>query len=315
MNYFNIIPSDIIEEISMNLKTSDIGRFTQTNQRLKEKLSNDSFWFRKTHKDYLNRIPPKLYGRSWKEIYKMLFQRSQMIWIKAPGNRPEGWNDDEFNEALPEFLDEITEIVNNINQTTDERLVLRGDVVMLDNLSGYRNDGKLIWDGERVISLDYDLDDYGNVPCSMTFPDFPPDHFIESVYHNYIFHLSTESKEELKRNFDEETQTSCVTDKYNCYPVVINTTDKKTAWIKLSAIPNEALSHVEYYENEVADDNCINIDISFDVCSSSYVKGIHKARYSVSDIWIPYISEIKVVDPRVNITWVNNNEFIVTKPY
>lgn len=65
-----------------------------------------------------------------------------------------------------------------------------GDVIHLATSGNYRNDGRIVWNGRRFIDLDYDVDDYGSAPSEYTFPEYPLDHFYDSIDHNYIIHLT-----------------------------------------------------------------------------------------------------------------------------
>ena len=58
------------------------------------------------------------------------------------------------------------------------------------------------------------------MPRSMTFSEFPLDHFYNSVIHNIIC-LSTEKVNEAMQNFNEESQTTTITDKYYIYTIQV----------------------------------------------------------------------------------------------
>jgi hypothetical protein len=63
-----------------------------------------------------------------------------------------------------------------------------------------RNDGLYIWDGEEVMALERDLDDYGHVPTCFVVTDteFSPDYWFETIQHKGIFHLSQHILERFK---------------------------------------------------------------------------------------------------------------------
>lgn len=54
-------------------------------------------------------------------------------------------------------------------------MIRRGDIIELTCVSGYRNDGLFIWDGEKVMDLENDIDDYGNVPQEFKVLDYSND--------------------------------------------------------------------------------------------------------------------------------------------
>lgn len=78
----------------------------------------------------------------------------------------------------------------------------RGDIVHLEECGEYRNSGKAIWDGSKLISLHYDIDDYGSVPPEFTVGDeFKADHWLEVVDHNEIVWVDVSKyREELLNN-------------------------------------------------------------------------------------------------------------------
>lgn len=58
--------------------------------------------------------------------------------------------------------------LNKIDMTKYKNILKRGDVIGLLNYPGYgyRNEGKVMWDGNSLIELEGDYDDYGHVPHS-----------------------------------------------------------------------------------------------------------------------------------------------------
>jgi len=77
----------------------------------------------------------------------------------------------------PELVEHIASLPN----------IKRGDIIEIDDVSGYRNDGKVIWDGNTVMNLCFDIDDYGSVPPEFTIgTEFLADHWIHVIEHNNI---------------------------------------------------------------------------------------------------------------------------------
>jgi len=77
----------------------------------------------------------------------------------------------------------------------------RGDVVHFGN-DDYRNNNKLIFDGEKLIELWTDADDYGSVPPNFVCGDEPGDFnigdFEDSIEHNTINWLSKQKLKEIE---------------------------------------------------------------------------------------------------------------------
>ena len=58
-----------------------------------------------------------------------------------------------------------------------------GDLVILDQMHEYRNDGVVIYDCENVIDLDYEYDDYGHLPSKFRILE-APHHFPLNYWHS-----------------------------------------------------------------------------------------------------------------------------------
>ncbi len=99
--------------------------------------------------------------------------------------------------------------------------LLRGDALVIDDYN-YRNTGRLIWDGEKVLSLNFDIDEYGSVAKEMMFPEFPLNHFHTTIDHNTIIWLAPETVQEAINNMNIENNTSEVSDMYYKYPLKRN---------------------------------------------------------------------------------------------
>lgn len=92
---------------------------------------------------------------------------------------------------------ETGDIYNDINALSRIKAMLpqlkRGDVIVLDDYAGYRNDGKLIYDGENVVTLYYDIDDYGStLPSFKAITEFPIDYWKGVIDHNKIVFFDTD---------------------------------------------------------------------------------------------------------------------------
>jgi len=78
--------------------------------------------------------------------------------------------------------------------------IARGDVVILDTDAGYRNDGKFIWNGKKVIDLYTEVDDYGSLPPEIEIADdndFEPDSWEDLIDHNEYIWYSPEIRTRL----------------------------------------------------------------------------------------------------------------------
>ena len=99
--------------------------------------------------------------------------------------------------SVPEELTLITEDEDemylldaaNDSQALQDWLVQhdcqRGDLVHFTHFGEYRNDGRVICDGRRLVNLDYDIIDYGTIPDSFqVINEFPCDYWLGVHAHN-----------------------------------------------------------------------------------------------------------------------------------
>jgi hypothetical protein len=64
--------------------------------------------------------------------------------------------------------------------------IRRGDVVWLEEFGDYRNEGKLIYNGEKLIPFADVEDEYGHLPAEFTINEFGVHHFRDVVAHNRL---------------------------------------------------------------------------------------------------------------------------------
>lgn len=70
----------------------------------------------------------------------------------------------------------------------------RGDIVAHEFL-GYRNSGRLIYTGEKIIDLSDEHDDYGNVPKEFkAITEFEPNYWCDRIYHNFYIWLDLDNE-------------------------------------------------------------------------------------------------------------------------
>lgn len=90
---------------------------------------------------------------------------------------------EEYEEILEGEFDEYKDGLKRIlvNRQADLR---RGDFIFIEHEVGYRNQGKVMYDGENVITLGYDMDDYGCIPEEFQIGEFPPKYWFDLIDHN-----------------------------------------------------------------------------------------------------------------------------------
>jgi len=212
MNLENLSKDVLIEE-AIHFSIRDVLSLCLTSKHFNNTIcKNQLFWGKKLLVDYPTRIPKGIF-RNHKRLYFLLSRRSKIIEIDGRDypelkKKYDIYEEDYYNAEL------LNEAIQN---KPPKELLLRGDIVRPKWVSHYRNANKYIWNGEKLVLLDDDIDEYGSVPQEFAFPEFSPDHFIDSITHNYIVRFTPEKRDEIMNNFDVNTQTSFVTDKYNKY--------------------------------------------------------------------------------------------------
>lgn len=168
-----------------------------------------------------------LYKENPRELYEIINARSKIV--------PLDQHDIEALAGLgPD--DDIESTAALLNQVLPSQIsrfpLLRGDVIHLDWFNGDRNDDKYLWDGQQVVNRTGVYDDYGSIPESFAFPEFPLDHFFNSITHNAIIWMDAPTLVEFRNNFrnmDEKAKdqhegytivgTSVISDRYQSYRV------------------------------------------------------------------------------------------------
>jgi hypothetical protein len=242
------IPADVIRQASLELSPRDVLSLCLSKKSFSKAICNsDVFWRNKIKVDYPKQTYSlKFYQTNPKKLYMMLTMNSKIIEL----------GEDEFSElknmqnysgddiaSFEIMAENMSKYINK--EFIDENFLKRGDVLHLGWGSTYRNDDKFLWDGEKVVLLDYEDDEYGSVPKEFSFPEFRPEYFSESIDHNNIVRLTPEKIKEVVDNFNVETQISYVTDRYNKYPVEINT-DISNVDIKFNKIFFNRSDYLDY---------------------------------------------------------------------
>jgi len=251
------LPGDITRKTALNLSPRDIISLCLTNKKFTGEICNSNdFWAAKIMIDYPRQTYlPQYYRKFSKNLYMHLTMNSKIVEIDYPPKPGpadfdgDAFGDDEdYEKELRMITDGMTKYINNNKDFIYRNFLKRGDVLHTSWKKEYRNNHKYLWDGTKVVPLDYKIDEYGSVPREFSFPEFRPDYFSESISHNNIVRLTSDKIYEVINNFDPETQTSYITDKYNKYIVRINY-DIQDLNIKFSKIVMRNNFHLDYDTN------------------------------------------------------------------
>jgi len=103
---------------------------------------------------------------------------------------------------------------NNLSDVPLSKEIVKGDLVIFTPADRYRNEGVTIFDGRRLIHLQFWPDDYGNLPSIFTpLEDGAPLdywHALDIIQHNDIIwlKLTTIRDSNFKYTIDENIDTS-----------------------------------------------------------------------------------------------------------
>jgi hypothetical protein len=200
---------DIDSKILLEIK--DLENIKLASDYFKNICESNDFWRMKLKKDFPLRSK-YIWGKSYiylynnnpEELYKTIKHKKSITYY--------------FNNTTKSIL----ELENFIKTNYDN--ILRGDVIKCECLEKIKN---FLWNGEKLIDLDYTTYDYGNIPKDFTFPEFPLDYFDKSIKHSKFIWLSENSLKEAIQNFDEEKLETIISDNYEAYPMKLNFIVKK----------------------------------------------------------------------------------------
>src|SRR5579883_1526137 len=216
---------DVDKQILLLLSYRDLLQVCQASRYTRELCSDNQFWRNKIRKDFPKRganIYYTEYLQLWennaRKLYEIINSPSKIIELDE-SSYPRLSDIDIPDENGDIKLDprDGRRITDAILPHLDKLPLLRGDVIHLGWTGNYLNDGKFIWTGEKVIDLDYDIDEDGNVPQEFSFPEFPFAHFYHSIAHNTILWLSPSTIQEAINNYQEDKKATTISDSYYSY--------------------------------------------------------------------------------------------------
>ena len=211
------IPSDVMRQMVEKLSPRDVLSLCLSKKSFSRIICDSKvFWRNKIKVDYPKQVyPPDFYEKNPKKLYMLLTMNSKIITL-----RKEDFPD--VNFAGISIEEEVRDSVNRsiVSGKIDLKYLKRGDILKLSWTDYY---GPFIWDGKEALNLDYDYGISGSQPQDFAFPEFRPDYFSETITeHDHSFvKLTPEKVIECEKNFDINTQTSFITDRYHKYTVRI----------------------------------------------------------------------------------------------
>ena len=288
------IPSDVMREMVVNLSPRDVLSLCLSNKTFSRIICDSKvFWRNKIKLDYPKQFYPlSFYEKNPKKLYMLLTMNSKVIELK----------EEDFSELYFLNFEDITleEILAAVTRSVlccgkiDMRYLKRGDILKLSWTQYY---GPFIWDGKKALNLDYDIGVNGSQPQDFAFPEFRPDYFSDSIteYEHTFVKLTPEKVNECEKNFDIDTQTSFITDRYHKYTVRIKRGFKNVnIKYKRIFVPDSVLYY--YIKNKKLMTEIIWYVNKFGNDQSSYFEP------EIKDS----IISISLTDPKTSYVWEGN---------
>ncbi len=183
--------------------------------------------------------------------------KAKLIYINLPHfsniKSTDEWDGDEVEAKVIKFL--------NNNKQFIPKEAIRGDVLKIAkigdfNISEYRNDGRVIFDGEKIIRLCSDIDDYGSIPKNfLTFEEFPIGYFTNVIEHNTIHFIDLSKFEtSVRKTYNEYYD--------KLYVIEFVHQDKQYTIVSSKKLKNTIVS-VELEHDDIEGYDFVSTDIRF----------------------------------------------------
>ena len=134
--------------------------------------------------------------------------------------------------------------------------IARGDVVIIENESGYRNNGEFMWNGKKVIKLYTEVDDYGSVPPEIEIADdndFTAYSWQNLVDHNNYVWYSPEIRDRIKDSLNENLSAQInIRGAMWTFSVVFRNIRPNLEQLKRALDENRVIFNASDYNNNIA---------------------------------------------------------------
>lgn len=181
---------DILQVIASFLDIKDVANYAQTCKSYYRTLTSNTVWQKLFLQSYEhlaeNTLPAEF--KDWYSYCRHINSQILRLYDRASFYEVAPWLKDRDGRYLKdEYYDEIDDWMQQVNTIlpfVSDKLK-RGDIVHFEQFGDYRNDGKYIYDGTKLLPLDTDYDDYGQLPLEFKVPtEFPPRYWSEYIDHN-----------------------------------------------------------------------------------------------------------------------------------
>lgn len=135
-------------------------------------------------------------------------------------------SEDEYDRELDFIVpDTLQEAFDNWGY---KYFVRRGDIIFNSVHDRYRNDGKCLFDGNKLIGLETDFNEYGHVSREfLAFTEFPPDYWEDFAYNGVIIAWVDFSEINILRRYPRDDMMVCEVEWDNkIYKLIIEDEDE-----------------------------------------------------------------------------------------
>jgi len=188
--------TDIWHNIMLKMDMNTLFNFFTINKRMYAIYDDIYFWQQKFAHDNLKYLgltqPNNIYN--WrkeyiistnlkKELYPIVFDNNKAsVLLIQMISGPKYYTKDKHCKSLEKYMD--------IHYKNWKLYLRRGDIIENIEKSGYRSEGICMYDGEHIIPLNYEFDDYGSPSDTfIVFKDFLPDYWTK-IYNDDVIQLN-----------------------------------------------------------------------------------------------------------------------------
>ena len=175
------LPNDVLSQLLSFVPYRNLVNICRTHKKFALICSTEQFYRQRIEREYPNFTKAK--HLTFEQFYKMLkrYESNEARMFEIPNSVYFSTYNVDYDDVLN--IDELNEKVLPFAKANFP--VRRGDLIHLESEGSYRNDGKYIYDGEKFIELEFDIDDYGAIPKEFKIMDedltFNPNHWINVI--------------------------------------------------------------------------------------------------------------------------------------
>lgn len=201
------LPIDVISTIIGNVPLTSLPNLASTSQHFRRISHSPEHFYQRLQLMYPMEHPKITKNLTAEQKYKLTrmllrFENTKAQLIEIPkdvfswfsqGGLPE--DHDIYDEDLSILNSYVLQYLNHL-QTP----IYRGDIIHLESEGEYRNDGKYLFDGQTLVQLDYDGDDYGAIPPEYEILDdnltFSSTYWKDVISHNGMVYFNAPKYEQ-----------------------------------------------------------------------------------------------------------------------